>query len=211
MFNFLRSLNSAKLFWSESHHLTLALSLQSILKKITMKKILFFAITIASLSSCKNLVPYSDSIRQKYHLTEDDLKRVQFYVSDPITLQRKFVDGSAQITSGKLKLINGEKVEEVQIPSATPGILVREADGGKLEVSFEKSNDYFLRFGYNPNKSGTYVLLASEWKNKVGNLSYGGQKFYTSPESGDALLLIDMKKIVKYSKTQRVASGRKVE
>ena len=175
-----------------------------------MRSILFFAVSLLLFPSCKNLVPYSDALKSKYHLQSSDLMRVQFYVSDPIVLQRKFTDGSAEVVKGKVKIVNGEKVEEVIIPSGTPGVLVREADG-KLEVSFEKSDANYLRFGGNPNKQSTFVLLASDWRNKIGTVTYGGEKFFTSPESADALLLIDLKKIQKFEKSQRVAGGRKVQ
>lgn len=176
----------------------------------TMKYILIGAIAMLTMSSCKNLVPYSDAVKTKYNLSDDQLKHVQFYVSDPIVLQHKITDGSStQIADGKIKIINGEKVEEIIIRSGTPGVLVRN-DDGKFEVSFEKGDDHFLRFGSNPSRYNSYVLLASDWKGKIGTVNYAGNKYYTSPESADAILLIDIRKIANYQRDERVAKGRKV-
>ena len=175
-----------------------------------MRYIIIAAIAMLSLSSCKNLVPYSDAVKTKYNLNDEQLKHIQFYLSDPIVLQHKVVDGtSTQVSGGKIKIINGEKVEEIIIPSGTPGVLVRN-DSGKLEISFEKGDDHFLRFGPNPSRYETYVLLASDWKGKIGSVTYAGNKYFTSPESADALLLIDVRKIANYQKDERVAKGRKV-
>jgi hypothetical protein len=174
-----------------------------------MKNWIIAAIVMLSLGSCKNLVPYSDALKTKYSLTDEQMKHLQFYVSDPITLQRKIASGATtEVTSGKVRVINGEKVEEIIIPSGTPGVLVRN-DAGKLEISFEKNDDHFLRFGANPDRYQSFVLLASEWKGKIGNVTYAGQKYYTSPESTEAVLLIDLRKIENNQKEERVAKGRK--
>jgi len=175
-----------------------------------MKYIIIAAIAMVTMSSCKNLVPYSDAVKTKYSLNDDQLKHLQFYLSDPIVLQHKIVDGTTtQVTDGKIKIINGEKVEEIIIRSGTPGVLVRNEEG-KLEISFEKDDSHFLRFGANPARYETYVLLASDWKGKIGSVTYAGNKYFTSPESADALLLIDVRKIASYQKDERVAKGRKV-
>lgn len=174
-----------------------------------MKNWIIAAVVMVSLGSCKNLVPYSDALKTKYSLTDEQMKHLQFYVSDPITLQRKITSGATtEVTSGKVRVINGEKVEEIIIPSGTPGVLVRN-DAGKLEISFEKNDDHYLRFGANPDRYQSFVLLASEWKGKIGNVTYAGQKYYTSPESTEAVLLIDLRKIENNQKEERVAKGRK--
>jgi hypothetical protein len=176
-----------------------------------MRSVILVAILALTLGSCKNLVPYSDALKTKYNLSDDQLKHVQFYVSDPIVLQRKITSAnSTEVTAGKIKVINGEQVEEVIVPPGTKGVLVKNNEG-KLEISFEKGDDYFLRFGSNPGRNNAFVLLASDWKGKVGVVTYAGNKYTTSPESADALLLIDIHKIQKYQKDERVAKGRKAQ
>ena len=175
-----------------------------------MRSIIIAALALMTLGSCKNLVPYTDALKSKYNLSDEQLKHLQFYVSSPIVLQRKITaENSTQITSGKIKIVNGEKVEEIVVPVGTKGVLVKN-DSGKFEVSFEKDDPYYLRFGTNPNRYESYVLLASDWRGKVGTVTYAGNKYYTSPESADAILLIDLHKISSYQKDARVAKGRKV-
>ncbi len=175
-----------------------------------MRYLIIAALALMTLGSCKNLVPYTDAIKTKYNLTDEQLKHLQFYVSSPIVLQRKVTaENNTQVTAGKIKIINGEKVEEVVVPTGTKGVLVKD-DSGKFEISFEKDDTYFLRFGTNPNRFQSYVLLASDWHGKVGTVTYVGNKYFTSPESADAVLLIDLHKISNYQKDARVAKGRKV-
>jgi hypothetical protein len=174
-----------------------------------MRSVIIAALILMTLGSCKNLVPYTDAIKTKYNLTDEQLKHLQFYVSDPIVLQRKITaENSTQVTEGKIKIVNGEKVEEIVVPTGTKGVLVKN-DAGKFEISFEKDDSYYLRFGTNPNRYQSYVLLASDWKGKIGTVTYAGNKYYTSPESADAVLLIDLRKISNYQKDARVAKGRK--
>lgn len=174
-----------------------------------MRSLIIAALALMTLGSCKNLVPYTDALKTKYNLSDEQLKHLQFYVSSPVVLQRKITaENNTQITAGKIKIVNGEKVEEVVVPIGTKGVLVKD-DNGKFEISFEKDDTYYLRFGTNPNRYDSYVLLASDWHGKVGNVTYAGNKYYTSPESADAVLLIDMRKISSYQKDSRVAKGRK--
>ena len=174
-----------------------------------MRYVIIAALAVMTLGSCKNLVPYTDALKSKYNLTDDQLKHLQFYLSSPVVLQRKITDqNNTLVYGGKVKIINGEKIEEVVVPTGTKGVLVKD-DSGKFEVSFEKDDTYYLRFGTNPNRYESYVLLASDWHGKIGTVTYAGNKYVTSPESADAVLLIDLHKISNYQKDSRVAKGRK--
>ena len=174
-----------------------------------MRSLIIAALALMTLGSCKNLVPYTDALKSKYNLSDEQLKHLQFYVSSPIVIQRKVTaENNTQIDAGKIKIVNGEKVEEVVVPVGPKGVLVRN-DNGKFEISFEKDDTYYLRFGTNPNRYDSYVLLASDWQGKVGNVTYAGNKYYTSGESADAVLLIDIRKISSYQKESRIAKGRK--
>ena len=87
---------------------------------------------------------------------------------------------------------------------------MKQDDKGKFSISFEQNDEHYLRFGDNPNRNGYYALLASEWRNKIGKLTYNGKQYMASPESSDAVLMVDLHKIQKSELNQRVAKGRKV-
>ncbi len=175
-----------------------------------MRNILLLVVLLSSISSCKNLVPYTDAMKKKFGWTEDQIKRIQFYVSHDIVLHREAVKGSTDIVRGTIKNIRGSKMEEIIIPSGTKGVVTEIPNEKKLLVSFELSDDRYLSFGVNPNASDKYMLLASDWKNEMGKVHYAGNEYYTEPDSKYASLMVDLRKIENMEVKQRVAKGRKV-
>lgn len=176
-----------------------------------MKQLIWFLLIATGLSSCKTLVPYTDAMKKKYNWTEDQIRRIQFYVSDDIVLQRQLSNNSTEIVQGKIKTIHGRKVDEIIIRAGTPGVLTDIPRENKMMVSFEMGDDHALSFGVNPNVGDKFVLLASEWNNGVGKVHYTGMEYYTDPDSRYAHLLVDLRKIDKMQVRQRVAGGRKVK
>ncbi|MDX2001289.1 MAG: hypothetical protein SFW35_02595 [Chitinophagales bacterium] len=174
--------------------------------------LLFALVTLVLFNSCMpSLVAITDKEKYEKKWSNDDLKKIQFYLSDDIVLQRKLEESSTEIVSGKVKIVNGEKVEEVLIRRGTPGVLVFNPVDNRMGISFEKGDETYLMFVPNPDKDGRYYLAAADWKNKVGKINYDGKVWYTTPESGNAHLMIDMKKLNQVQRDQRVATGRKVE
>ncbi len=176
-----------------------------------MRKIFLFLAIVILLSSCKNLVPYTDAMKKKYNWGETEIKRIQFYVSHNIVLHREVTKGSTDIVRGTIKNIRGSKVEEIIIPTGTKGVVTEIPNDKKLLVSFELSDDRYLSFGVNPNAGDKYVLLASDWKNEMGKVHYAGNEYYTDPDSKYASLLVDLRKIENMEVKQRIAKGRKVQ
>lgn len=176
-----------------------------------MKRIILFFAVAALFSSCKNLVPYTDTMRKKYNWNEEQIKRIQFYVSHDVVLHRELSNGSTEIVQGKIKTIRGRKVDEILIPTGTKGVVTDIPKENKLLVSFEVGDDHYLSFGVNPNASDRYVLLASDWKNEMGKVHYAGNEYYTDPDSKYASLLVDLRKIENMQVKQRIAKGRKVQ
>jgi hypothetical protein len=182
-----------------------------LLQTMYMKRILLFGLIVMSLASCKHLVPYTDAIKTQHNWNDEQVKKIQFYVSHDIILHRELAEGSTDIVKGKIKTINGKKVDEIIIRQGTPGVLTEIPKQNKMLVSFEVSDDYYLSFGVNPNVGDKYVLLASNWNKSSGTIHYAGQEYTTDPDSKYAFLLVDTRKIQKMDIKQRVAKGRKVK
>jgi hypothetical protein len=176
-----------------------------------MKKIFLFFSLALLFSSCKNLVPYTDSMRKQHNWTEEQVKRIQFYVSHDVVLHRELTKGSTEIVQGKIKMENGKKVEEILIRAGTPGVLTDMPKENKMLVSFEVGDDHYLSFGVNPDAGDKYVLLASDWKNGMGKIHYAGNEYYSEQDSKYACLLVDLRRIDKMAVNERVAKGRKVQ
>ena len=174
-----------------------------------MRNILLLLFVVTALSSCKNLVPYTDSMRQQHNWSADQVCRIQFYVSHEIVLHRELSEGNTKIVSGKIKTMNGKQVEEIIIREGTKGVLTEMPKEGKTLVSFEVDDAHNLSFGLSPG-GDKYVLLASNWNNGMGTVHYAGETFTTDPDSKYAYLMVDLRRLQKLDVKQRFAKGRKV-
>ena len=54
-----------------------------------MKKLILFIAIASVLASCKNLVPYTDAMKNDHNWTVDQLKGIQFYLSHDVILRRE--------------------------------------------------------------------------------------------------------------------------
>ena len=166
---------------------------------------------IALLSSCKTTTPFTNAIRAKYSLDEAKLKKVQFYTSSDITLQRGEQGANSQELDedGKLVVSSSASVDNIIVDGKTPGVCVKVLKGNKLAISFFESDDQYLVFG-DPNNRGRYSLMGAEWKNGKGKISFGGKTYYIMPGGAGAYLKFAMEKIKDYKSTSTKAKGRTV-
>lgn len=178
--------------------------------KVLIGNVLILGLLFLSACSPK-LSPFSQSLIDQNGWSEEELKEIQFYLSDDVVLRRDFTRGSSKIVSGEIKMVNGRQVEEIRIPEGTPGILLFQPKSNRMAVSFEDGKDArFLMFGPNPKRRKQYVLLASDWQNRRGKVQYDGRTYYTDSESALATLMVDLKRSGKTSVRTRSAKGRKV-
>jgi len=164
------------------------------------------------LSSCsKKLTPFTDRLHNEFGWTEDDLKQIQFYLSEDIVLRRNIGVEESRISDGKIKVIDGREVEEIIFDKGTPGVMLFSPKTNRIAISFEEGPDRYLIFGPSSKVRGRYVLLAKDWNRRVGKVSYDGKIYTTRAESALATLLVDLdaKRKSKYNST--VVSGRKVD
>ena len=174
---------------------------------------LFFLLGAVTLimSSCAPLIPFSQDVRDKEKLSDEEMKKIQFYASSEIVLQRgEKGEKGKEITEGKLTTTDEKSVEQVIIKAGTPGIVDHILDAGRVAVRFEPGEGQFLIFG-DPNKQGRYTLLAGEWdKNNRGKLEYGGKTYFTMSGAANVYLTFRMKNLYQFKKNQKVVKGMKL-
>ncbi|MEM1319957.1 MAG: hypothetical protein AAGG75_06840 [Bacteroidota bacterium] len=170
------------------------------------------SLLLIGLSSCSpKLTPFTQRLYEENRWTNEELKRIQFYLSEDIVLRREVSGGSSEIISGEIKMVDGQKVEEIVIRKGTPGVFVFSPKSERFAVSFEGGSDErYLMFGPNPKNGNRYALLASNWRRRRGQVTYDGRKYYTPGESAYASLLVDLKRVRKVSVKSRTAKGRTV-
>ena len=121
--------------------------MKNLAEKLALAALL--ATSLAAGTGCRPaMVPLTQEIREQHHLTDDDLKNLQYYVSSTITLHREVDSGSRQVTGNhRLLLIAGKSVEEVVVEEKTPGVCVG-IGAHALRISFEQGT--FLEFSSAP-------------------------------------------------------------
>lgn len=178
----------------------------------TFPKLAVLLSILFAFSACgPTLQPFTKEIYDDYTWSDGELKSIQFYLSDAIVLRREMRGGKAEIQGGKVKMIEGKKIEEVVIPKGTPGVFLFSPKKGHFAVSFDSNDDLYLVFGPNPKVNDRYLLLASKWDRKSGVVTYGAKKWKVDAGSAWSGLMVDLKKVHKVSVQSNKAKGRTVQ
>jgi hypothetical protein len=175
------------------------------------KKALAAALLAASLavSGCASQrVAFTQHLRTQYDLTGGELKKLQYYISSDITLQRGFRSEEGEVSGGHtLVRKEGGLVEQVIVRAGTPGIAT-EVGETSLAVSFEPGTSLF--FGSPPSDRDPdrkYKLSAKRWEEQYGELVYGGKTYYAVEGSGQAFLEVVLESLEAVEERKKVLPG----
>ncbi|MCF8465036.1 MAG: hypothetical protein K9G41_09350 [Flavobacteriales bacterium] len=183
-----------------------------------MKKLLPFAAFVL-LSSCSiNRMYLTVDTKQQIEKAGVDIKQVQFYNSEEIVLARQLNKGELKVAEGKVRIENGQSIEEIIIPANTPGICELN-DEKTLKVSFDtgdgKSIPFLVERKGDMVTSGSYFKIgAKQWVRtsrgeQVGKVDYQGQ-IYNLIRGVNSRLMIDKSVLNKVDRSTHVAKGRKL-
>jgi hypothetical protein len=169
------------------------------------------AILLIFLASCgPSLSPFTQQIREQYKLTPEEMKGIQFYISNTFVLRRGEDNFEKGTTKGELQVMKDRYVEEVVIKAGTPCVIREVLDGNRVTISFEEGNSKYLVFGSIRNQDGYYTLQAMEWVKGKGKINYGEKTYFSSEGSRDIFLTFKMKSLEKFRGEQKVVKGKKV-
>ncbi len=183
-----------------------------IMKKNIVLIIITTFIVSGFFSSCASYQPFTNEDRIKYNLDETRIKKLQFYISNEVTLQRGERSNAQQEfdKDGKLVVSSSASIDNILITAETPGVCVKVIDDSKIAVSFDSKDDNkYLVFG-DPNNRGRYNLMGAEWENGKGKINYGDKVFYVMPGGAGAYLKFQMKNVKNYKESSTKAGGRRV-
>jgi hypothetical protein len=182
-----------------------------------MKKILLPTLIAALLAGCSNLrlggftttTPFTQDLRETYAITPEQITKLQFYTSDEIVLERLLHKQSAEASKeNRLTLVNNDVVRRVRIPADTPCVAVA-VTNDMIEVSFEQGKT--LHFGSSPAKrketKGVYSLLARDWTERRGTVSYGGETYTTEAGAGQVHLVVKADDVRAFRVVGRTVKG----
>jgi hypothetical protein len=176
-----------------------------------MKKLLFIALALLTLTSCKTLIPFTENLKTDNNWSESQIKQIQFYNSEAIVLKRQLKSNEVGIVSGKIRMIDGKQVEEIIILKGTRGIIAALPSRQRMAISFEISDDHFLTFGIDPQRGDRYYLRLKDYeKNKFAIVTYFGKTYNIEQDALNSFLQVNLKKINKERTNLRVVKGRKL-
>lgn len=177
-----------------------------------MRYLYYFLLLVILGSSCAaSFTPFTAGLYRESNWTEDELRSIQFWLSEDIVLRRVQRGNLSEIEKGEIKVVEGERVEEVFLPKGTPGVYLFSPKANRLAISFEnEGDDKYLIFGPSPRENNRFVLLAKDWNRRSGTVTYGGKLYRVDARSADATLMVDLKKVNRTIIDSRTARGRKV-
>lgn len=188
------------------------MSFISLYFKIINMKYLSILVVGFLLFSCGTKVPLNNQLKEDYNLNETNMKKVQFYTSQIIYLERSKSTGS-QGTSADGTLVTSKSSEQdrIIIPASTKCIFESFGPNGEVILRFETGVGKTLKFGVRATQTnGKYYLFADWQTDKGGELKYGNETYYATTESGSAYLMVVLKKLNKTRRKDRVVKGMKV-
>jgi hypothetical protein len=157
-------------------------------------------------------------MRERYNFSEEELKGLQYFSSGSFMLRRIMRSSEKEMTKGhKLKMVDGQGIEEIEFNSYTPGIAEGVYDRG-LNISFEPG----LSLLYGRRKSSksskdTYVLMGLMKKDPSGSAYFAvkyGKHYYqtlsTSPKYFNTLL-VNAESLHKVIEKRRTVPGRSLD
>jgi len=149
--------------------------------------------------------PFYREYRDRYAITTDELKKLQFYISAEVLAQA--MDGSSNVTPEQI----------VVVPARTPG-LVRDAGPDWIRVAFREGGEGVLFrlqnkyagavYGLATTTEGGGIALLSELRKPV--LTQGGRQ-YAIIQGANAFLIVSAEDINRLINSRPHAEGLKRE
>ncbi len=176
-----------------------------------LKSIIILLVIILGTACNARLSYFNKSMYHRYDWSEQELKKIQFYLSHDVTLIRQLGNNKSRIVDGKIEARDGRKIEEIKIPKGTPGVFITNPKDDQIQIAFEAGrDDKSLVFGPNPHFNDRYTILFFDRRGETGSVKYGGKTYRVSFDDRYAGIKVDLKKVSKTSVRSRTAKGRTV-
>lgn len=178
-----------------------------------MKFLVGFVFMTCFLTGCGVKVPYTNQLKNDFNLdSERDIKKVQFYISATIILQKSKSSGNqGTADNGALVTSSSKEQNRIIIPVNSKCVFERYGENDELIVRFETGVGKTLTFSVKPGQATSKYYLIADWnQEKGGQITYGNETFYATPSSGGAYLQVVLKKLQKTKHKDRIVKGMKV-
>ena len=178
---------------------------------------LMVVVGLISVLGCQNrqevvptydMIPFTQSLRAEHNLTPLEIKKLQFYVSDPIFLNQSISSGETEVVRGKLVLKSGKFVEEVIVNRGTPGIAV-DVEDQLVRVSFEEKTSMGFVSGVAADPDKYFLQME---KNEAGRsaVKFAGAWYVPRDNAALAHLMIAKGDLSDVVNKRRILPGRRI-
>jgi hypothetical protein len=177
-------------------------------------RLIIFTFLLAFLCSCsKNLTPFNQRLYEKYKWTNEDLKALQFYISEDIVLRKKTEFTEAQIKDGVLEINKEKSGELIKIKAGTPGVFLFSPKSNRFAISFNDDGDQnkYLMFGPNEKLDGNFAILAKDWQKNMGTVTYNNELYNLSAKDAYCTLMVDIKRASNVNFEAKTEKGRRIK
>jgi hypothetical protein len=182
------------------------------------KKSPFLPMALLLLSSCASYLPFTNHLRNDFHLGVEDMRRVQFYVSDEFNLRRDTTAENARLSpGGVVRYDQGRLIEEILVKRYTPCIALRavlntDPPQYQIQVSFMPGdNADLITFGVKDDQQADsdspFLLLAPMWDGPQAKIQYDN-KVWNLDLRKHPQLVVRKDAFYKLKKIIRVLPGR---
>lgn len=155
-------------------------------------------------------IVFTKSLKDRLEHDNVDIKKIQFYIDQKLTLRRVMGSEKGKVQSGVILFDNGQYVNEMEIPAYTPGVC-ENVNGDNIKISFDAPGKN-IEFGalYNNNN---FIVIGSNWHNGLVDISYDGQTYQVQcncTNVAEARLMVRKNQTITKDNNARVIAGRKV-
>ena len=173
--------------------------------------LILFTVTL-SLGACKQKISYTRDVLKRYHLTESEIDKLQYYLMNDVIIFNASKDASStSLVDGEIVVNEEQSTDKIIFRSGTKGILEKSISENKIAIRYENGEGKTLIFGSSSMK-GRYSLQAEKWNpNGQGQITYGGEKYVTSKYCKNAYIQIKLRRNSDKSNSQRVVKGKKLK
>ncbi|MCC6702606.1 MAG: hypothetical protein IT221_13835 [Fluviicola sp.] len=176
-----------------------------------MRILLSLAFVALLVTSCGTMAPYTDTLKEQYDLSPENLMKVQFFTSSNIILEKSSSSGN-QTTGddGTLVSNTNSTQERIIIPKNTACRFEKQGPNNEIIVRFEVGTGKILTFAQRPTQTNGKYYLVADWKQNGGTVVYGNENYNVQAGGSSAFLVVKQKNLARKKRKDRVVKGMKV-
>ncbi len=154
-------------------------------------------------STSKKRIYFHPSDVERYNLTPEEIKSLQFYIDEKLILRRVISESSGRHASGRLVTKYGKLYEVIEIKAGTPGVVLNlYTHLPRIDISFEPC--CALPFY---SWTDVYVIMAGRKEGDTYFQVYDGSEYEMS---GNSRLMVNWEDIKRIETKRRVVPGMRL-